>query len=281
VFHQNEVEQSAYNFQHADVEVLFRHFDEHEAACQQLLAAKLGTPRMLSDDQIDLARTLVHTRLSEFTPRQHSSEELALRRDMTRIIHRALELKLFTSTQGTVSACLSDGSFLITPYGADRRAIHEEDLVLIRRSMKEAGKIPSRAVFLHELIYHHRPDIQAIICAQPTHLMAFTLTNTDLDTRLVPESYILMNQLPLAPYGLNYTDPKKVLGLLTPDSPVILLENDGIIASGQNLMQAFDRFEVAEFLARTQLTVSKQSDLQPLSDDRLHELDQYFHGRLS
>ena len=44
VFHQNEVEQSAYNFQHANVEVLFRHFDEHEAACQQLLAARLALP---------------------------------------------------------------------------------------------------------------------------------------------------------------------------------------------------------------------------------------------
>ncbi len=44
VFHQNEVEQSTYNFEHANVEVLFRHFDEHEAACQQLLAAKLALP---------------------------------------------------------------------------------------------------------------------------------------------------------------------------------------------------------------------------------------------
>ena len=44
VFHQNEVEQSAYNFQHANVEVLFRHFDEYEAACQQLLAARLALP---------------------------------------------------------------------------------------------------------------------------------------------------------------------------------------------------------------------------------------------
>ena len=44
VFHQNEVEQSAYNFQHANVEVLFRHFDEHEAACKQLLDAKLALP---------------------------------------------------------------------------------------------------------------------------------------------------------------------------------------------------------------------------------------------
>jgi glycyl-tRNA synthetase alpha chain len=44
VFHQNEVEQSAYNFEHANVEVLFRRFDEHEAECTKLLEAKLALP---------------------------------------------------------------------------------------------------------------------------------------------------------------------------------------------------------------------------------------------
>lgn len=37
IFHQNEVEQSAYNFEHANVEVLFRNFDDCEQACQHLL----------------------------------------------------------------------------------------------------------------------------------------------------------------------------------------------------------------------------------------------------
>jgi glycyl-tRNA synthetase alpha chain len=44
VYHQNEVEQSAYNFEHADTSSLFRHFDEHEAVCQRLLEAKLALP---------------------------------------------------------------------------------------------------------------------------------------------------------------------------------------------------------------------------------------------
>ncbi|MEY4356835.1 MAG: hypothetical protein RL469_161 [Pseudomonadota bacterium] len=44
VYHQNEVEQSAYNFEHADTAALFRNFDEHEAACQKLLEAKLALP---------------------------------------------------------------------------------------------------------------------------------------------------------------------------------------------------------------------------------------------
>jgi glycyl-tRNA synthetase alpha chain len=44
VFHQNEVEQSAYNFEHADVEALLQSFREHESACQGLLAAHLPLP---------------------------------------------------------------------------------------------------------------------------------------------------------------------------------------------------------------------------------------------
>ena len=44
VFHQNEVEQSKYNFEHADTAVLLRHFDDYEAACGSLLAAKLALP---------------------------------------------------------------------------------------------------------------------------------------------------------------------------------------------------------------------------------------------
>jgi len=44
VFHQNEVEQSTYNFEHANAPMLFRHFDEYEAEAQRLIAAELALP---------------------------------------------------------------------------------------------------------------------------------------------------------------------------------------------------------------------------------------------
>jgi glycyl-tRNA synthetase alpha chain len=44
VYHQNEVEQSRYNFELADTAVLFRHFDDHEAACKKLLEVGLALP---------------------------------------------------------------------------------------------------------------------------------------------------------------------------------------------------------------------------------------------
>ena len=44
LYHQNEVEQSAYNFEHANVDVLLSQFDYCEAACQHLLEQKLPLP---------------------------------------------------------------------------------------------------------------------------------------------------------------------------------------------------------------------------------------------
>ena len=44
VYFQNEVEQSAYNFEHSDAAMLFRHFADHEAEARRLMEAKLALP---------------------------------------------------------------------------------------------------------------------------------------------------------------------------------------------------------------------------------------------
>ena len=44
VFHQNEVEQSTYNFEHANVEALFKQFDLCESESQKLIEATLPLP---------------------------------------------------------------------------------------------------------------------------------------------------------------------------------------------------------------------------------------------
>jgi glycyl-tRNA synthetase alpha chain len=44
VFHQNEVEQSTYNFEHSDVAVLLDHFNDYEKAAKHLMANALALP---------------------------------------------------------------------------------------------------------------------------------------------------------------------------------------------------------------------------------------------
>jgi len=41
IFHQNEVEQSIYNFEQSNVDMLFRHFNEHECDVQRILALEM------------------------------------------------------------------------------------------------------------------------------------------------------------------------------------------------------------------------------------------------
>jgi glycyl-tRNA synthetase alpha chain len=44
IFHQNEVEQSTYNFEHADVEFLFSFFEQCEKECKELLELEKPLP---------------------------------------------------------------------------------------------------------------------------------------------------------------------------------------------------------------------------------------------
>jgi len=44
VYHQNEVEQSAYNFEHSDVDFLLTAFTAHEQTAQELITAQLALP---------------------------------------------------------------------------------------------------------------------------------------------------------------------------------------------------------------------------------------------
>lgn len=44
VFHQNEVEMSAYNFEHANVPFMFQCFDQYEQECQKLITLDLPLP---------------------------------------------------------------------------------------------------------------------------------------------------------------------------------------------------------------------------------------------
>ena len=111
----------------------FMRFETLEScAALNLNARKLGEPKSLQDSELNLTIQREHLIMDEFVPKKHSSEECAARRDMITLIRRSYKQKLFGSTQGTYSMRLSDGSFLITPFGDDRAYMDERDLVLIK-----------------------------------------------------------------------------------------------------------------------------------------------------
>ncbi|HOW37281.1 MAG TPA: class II aldolase/adducin family protein [Candidatus Izemoplasmatales bacterium] len=247
------------------------------AAALNIVAHQLGTPSVLTDEQIYLGVDHGKTPLAEFLPGEIPSYEKKARKDMCALIHRAYDQELFTSTQGTFSERLDDHAFLITPYGMDRKYLEPEDLVRIENGKREAGKTPSRAYRIHQMIYERHPQVNAVVMATPTHVMAFGITRTPLDPRTIPESYIMIRDLVRVPYGTSVLNPEQIAEAISESTPVILAENEFVLTVGSTLINAFDRLEVAEFTANTIIHAMTIGQIAPISQDRIEEINKAFH----
>lgn len=232
---------------------LFQAFQRFETLdfCARLIinARMLGTPKVLTQEQLSLFDRKRNA-LETFEATEHTSAEKELRQVLCCLLHRAYDQTLVTSTEGTFSARLDERCFLITPYNRDRKYIEPQDLVLIRDGRSEGGKVPSRSVVLHDQIYQEHPDLNAIIIAHPPHAMAFGVVEGRFDSRTIPESYVVLRDVPAVPYGTQFMDTGRLSSLISKTTPVVMVENDCFIATGGSLAQAFDRLEVAEFSAR-------------------------------
>ncbi len=235
-----------------DMFTAFQRFETLDyTANMEILAKRIGNIRHLPQDAHRVTETTTHLKMDDFIPNSHSSEELAARRDMITFIRRSYKQGLFTATHGTYSVRLSDGSFLITPFGQDRAYIEEDDLVRVKAGMKELGKTPSRAVGLHQKIYQYNPGIHAILLAHPVHAMAFAVTDAKFDPRTIPESYILLRDVKRLPYGEIYTHQDKTAREFSEVTPAVMVDNECVIVTGNSLLQAFDRLEVMESTAHS------------------------------
>jgi len=262
-------------------ENLFRAFMKFETlettANLEIYARSLGTPKALKEDEVNLTATRDHLTMDEFVPNKHSSEECAARREMITLIRRSYTQHLFVSTQGTYSVRLSDGSFIITPYGLDRDYMEEGDLVLIKNGMKEQGKIPSRSVKLHQKIYEKHPEIHSVLGANPPHAMAFAVTDAAFDPRTIPESYIMLRQIEKVPFSSIYLKQDEVAAMFSPKTPVLICDNNQILATGDSLLNAFDRLEVTEATAHSILLAQSIGPVVHITPEEVDDIDVAFN----
>jgi L-fuculose-phosphate aldolase len=260
-----------------DLQEAFRRFETLEFTAKTLIKARLlgGDTRFLTDDEIDLEQQRAG-RLEEFVAAPPTSHENEIRRRLAEFVRRAYRQRLFISTQGSYSARVDAAAFLITPYQVDRGTLDVEDLVLVRDGRAEAGKLPSRAAPAHEAIYRRHPAVGAVVNAYPVNATAFSVSGVPLDTRTIPESYVVLRQVGRAPFGLQFHGTPELANLLSPTQPALILENDGVLVTGCDVLEAFDRLEVLESTAEALINCRALGFLMPLSDRVTRELDEAF-----
>ncbi|MDZ7690913.1 MAG: class II aldolase/adducin family protein [Balneolaceae bacterium] len=172
-------------------------------ACTIINSIKLDTYNTLSTDQIKAFSDRDYD-LPEKDDTEHPSDEGEIRNDICKMVKRAYRQKLMISTFGTVSIRWKGNDFLITPTGVDRQKIDNQDIVQISNGKREMGKYPSRSVRMHQAIYEKHAHINSIIISHPPNVLSFCVCGISVDTSISPESYVLLRNIPLVPFGKQF-----------------------------------------------------------------------------
>lgn len=261
-----------------DIADAYQRFETLELCARTILNAKtLGEPKYLSEDQILQHEKAVNVPFQHFMNVTHPSDERAIRAEICKIVRRACSQGLMCSSYGTASVRWRGNDFLITPSSMQRWDLEPEDIVQIKDGMVEAGKNASRSVALHYEIYRRNPKVNSIILTQSPALMGFCTTGVKFDVRTIPESWIFLQDIPTFPFGSQYNGHLTELADEFKQRPFVMLENDSVVVTGDQLINTFDRLEVADFSARSLLLAAPLGKLNPITDEEIEELRVAFH----
>lgn len=260
-----------------DIADAYQRFETLELCARTILNANtLGTPRYLTDKQIQHHTQAIHNSFQHFMNVEHPSDERAIRTEICEVVRRACRQGLMSSSYGTASIRWRGDDFLITPANVQRWDLEPNDIVQVKDGMIEAGKTASRSVALHYEIYKRNPKVNSIILTQTPSLMGYCCTEEKFDVRTIPESWIFLQDVPKFPFGSQY-DNLNALAEEFKVRPCVMLENDSVIVTGDKLINTFDRLEVADFSARSLIMAAPVGKLNPITDAEIEELRVAFH----
>ena len=183
------------------------------------------------------------------------------------MVRRAWHQKLLYAGLGVFSVRTPDGSIYYIPEETDQSAVTLED---IRMLDPDADN-------LHAWIYRRHPEIQAVITAFPPELMAFAVTGTRFSSRIIPEIYMVMQDvvsLPQAEYGGKN---RKIAEVFDERTSVAVLERGGVIVTAPSLLKAYDRLEVAEYSAGAILKASQLGNIVEITEKQVEEIKEQCH----
>jgi L-fuculose-phosphate aldolase len=261
----------------ATLQEAFQKFETLEFTARTAIRAGLISDkiRSLTDEQLELSERPWNA-LGTFKPGAASTAEKETRQLVADFVRRGYRQRLMTSTEGTFSARVgADGfdEFVITSYDVDRAHASPENLTLVKDGLAEEGHRPSRAAQMHRAIYRRHPMAGAIVNAMPINGSAFgIIAGAKLDARTIPESYLFLKDVICAPYGTEYTDPEAMADLVSPQRPVLIMENNGVLVMGKSVLDAFDRLEVLEATAQALIDSRSVGPVCPMGEAEIAEL---------
>lgn len=202
---------------------------------------------------------------------------MELREQMCDICHKIWQLGWAAANDGNISVKLADGSLLATPTGISKSFITPEKIVhidMLGNLLTEGGGYhPSSEIKMHIRCFQEREDVGAVVHAHPPVATGYAVANRALDEYSMIETVIALGSIPVTPYGTPSTHevPDAIAPYLGCHD-VVLLQNHGALAVGQDLLTAYYRMETLELFAKISLNALLLGGAQEISRENIDRL---------
>jgi len=203
----------------------------------------------------------------------------SIREEVASIMRRLYSTRLTTTSGGNISFRLNEDLFAITPSQLDKATLTADIIAIVGfDNTNYTPHLPlSIESEMHRRVLLERKDINAVVHAHPVYASSFTAMKKPINTKLLAESWFLLEEPAFAPYQrMGTPDLATSVVQSIAHSDVVLMENHGVLTVGKTLVNAFDLIEVLENSAKmtfiTQMMSLSNWEVSPLNEQKCDEL---------
>ncbi|MEG2414149.1 MAG: class II aldolase/adducin family protein [Clostridia bacterium] len=191
-------------------------------------------------------------------------------------LHRSYDNKLVGAEWGTIALRVGEKIYF-NPDNVDRKLCQQEDICIIEDNacVRKCESIYSPLI---EQIFATNKEVNAIFISMPSATMGFAVSRVPLESKLIPESYIMLKNVVTAPYGSTIEGVDRIANKLTVSTPAMIVDNECAITIGANITKAFDRMEVLDYSARSIIMAKSVANITPINAEQVQEIDDQFNG---
>ena len=195
-----------------------------------------------------------------------------LREEIIYYFKKQYDLDMLNTFEGNLSARVPEtNTILITPTQQDKEKITPDMILEVDMDgnlLDESDYEPSSELGMHIEIYKLRPDLNSVLHNHSAYATAFALVGRPLANDMAESFMYYGGDIPVCPYGRPGTDDvfkdfKKFF--VDRDKDVLLLSNHGLVTSGKNVSDAFNKAEAVEKLAKITILSETLGPANPLS----------------
>lgn len=197
------------------------------------------------------------------------------RKELADICHLLYERCLVAATDGNVSLRVSKEHILLTPSGKNKGFVLPGEMLVVdlNGNVIEGSGKASKEYPMHRVIYLQRADVNAVVHTHPVCATAFALAGRNIPENYLIETRMMLKKVALAGYATPGTsEMADIIAPYVPDTNAILLQNHGALTLGKDLMDAFNKMEVLESIAKTIILSRAVGEPVTISQENLDKM---------